>query len=44
MNVVEKMKLDFKGLHEHGAINIVIFGDSVSHGCFGENEIDYEAA
>lgn len=44
MNVVEKMKLDFKGLHDHGAINIVIFGDSVSHGCFGDGEIDYDAA
>jgi len=44
MKISEKLNLDFHGLHEHGAINIVVFGDSVSHGCFGADEIDYDAA
>jgi len=45
MKITEKLlTLDFNGLHEQGAINIVIFGDSVSHGCFGADEIDYDAA
>lgn len=45
MRITEKLlNLDFNGLHEQGAVNIVIFGDSVSHGCFGADEIDYDAA
>lgn len=32
MKVKEKIMLDIKGLYEQGPINIVIFGDSVSHG------------
>ena len=42
MNVKEKLMLDYEGLNEHGPINIVIFGDSVSHGAInGYN--DYES-
>jgi lysophospholipase L1-like esterase len=33
MNVKEKLQMNIDGLYEHGPINIVIFGDSVSHGC-----------
>jgi len=32
MKVRDKIMLDRQGLSEHGPINIVIFGDSVSHG------------
>ena len=35
--------MDFSGLLEHGPITIVAFGDSVTHGAFGEGDIDYEA-
>ena len=41
MKVREKIWLDQKGLAEHGPINIVIFGDSVSHG-FMRDDTDYE--
>jgi len=41
MKIKEKIMLDKKGLMEHGPINIVIFGDSVSHGAVQENN-DYE--
>lgn len=41
MKVREKILLDRHGLEEHGAINIVIFGDSVSHGAV-VGYIDYE--
>lgn len=41
MKVKDKLQLDIKGLAEHGPINIVIFGDSVSHGFLLE-EVDYE--
>ena len=41
MNVKEKILLDRKGLEEYGPINIVIFGDSVSHGAVN-GYIDYE--
>lgn len=43
MKITEKINLDYNGLIEYGAINIVIFGDSVSHGCFDIDEIDYES-
>lgn len=42
MNIKEKLKLDYDGLVKHGAIHIVIFGDSISHGAFGDGEIDYD--
>lgn len=43
MKISEKINLDVDGLVEHGAINIVVFGDSVTHGCFAFGEIDYDA-
>lgn len=44
VNIREKINFGLEGLKEHGAINIVAFGDSVTHGCFGEGEVDYDAA
>ena len=41
MNVKEKLGMDRNGLMENGPINIVIFGDSVSHGALN-GTIDYE--
>ena len=41
MKIREKIYLDQKGLEAYGPLNIVIFGDSVSHGAFLDN-IDYE--
>lgn len=41
MNVREKLKLDHKGFREHGPVNIVILGDSVSQGSIIHN-VDYE--
>lgn len=41
MHIKEKLALDYKGLYEHGAVNIVVFGDSVSHGAVN-GYIDYE--
>lgn len=41
MKVNEKIMLDFEGLCEHGPVNIVILGDSVSHGALLES-MDYE--
>lgn len=42
MNVYQKLMLDRKGLTEHGPINIVIFGDSISHGAFN-GYLDFES-
>ncbi|MBQ9945332.1 MAG: GDSL family lipase [Clostridia bacterium] len=42
MRVKDKLFLDYNGLVEHGPINIVAFGDSVTHGALGPDEIDYE--
>ena len=41
MKIKEKIMLDRQGLNEFGPINIVIFGDSVSHGAVN-GYIDYE--
>ena len=41
MKVRDKLKMDFTGLFENGPINIVVMGDSVSHGAFN-GYIDYE--
>lgn len=41
MHIKEKIQLDMRGLEQHGPINIVIFGDSVSHGALIDN-MDYE--
>ena len=43
MNIREKIKMDRESFLENGAITIVIFGDSVSYGAFGIDEVDYEA-
>ncbi len=42
MRIKDKINLEFEGLVEHGPINIVAFGDSVTHGAVGPGEIDYE--
>lgn len=42
MRIKDKINLDYTGLVEHGPINIVAFGDSVTHGAVGAGEIDYE--
>lgn len=42
MRVKEKLTLDYQGLIEHGAITIVAFGDSVTHGALYFDEIDYD--
>lgn len=41
MHVKEKLLMDADGLYHNGPINIVIFGDSVSHGAVNDY-IDYE--
>lgn len=41
MKIKEKLLLDRAGLAEHGPINIVILGDSVSHGAVN-GYVDYE--
>ncbi len=42
MKITEKINFDFEALCNNGAINIVIFGDSVSHGSFNMDVRDYE--
>ena len=42
MKITEKINFDANQLHEYGPINIVILGDSVSHGMVAPGEIDYE--
>lgn len=43
MRIKDKIYLNYDGLVEHGPINIVAFGDSVTHGAVGAGEIDYES-
>ena len=43
MRVQDKIRLDLSGLVEHGPLNLVAFGDSVTHGCVGPGEYDYES-
>ena len=43
MKVKEKIRLDLSGLIGHGPVNIAAFGDSVTHGCVGPGEYDYES-
>ena len=43
MKIKNKLMLDKQGLIDNGPITIVAFGDSVTHGCFGSDEIDYES-
>ncbi len=42
MKIAEKLKMNGDGIIKHGAINIVAFGDSVTHGILGYNEVGYE--
>ncbi len=42
MTIQEKLGMNFDQLMEHGPINIVAFGDSVTHGAVGLDEINYE--
>ena len=42
MKIKEKIKLNKDGLVKEGPINIVAFGDSVTHGALGAGEINYE--
>ncbi|MCQ2485874.1 MAG: GDSL-type esterase/lipase family protein [Clostridia bacterium] len=42
MKIKEKIKLDYNGLIKYGPINIVAFGDSVTHGAVAGSEINYE--
>lgn len=42
MKIKEKINLDYQGLIKNGPINIVAFGDSVTHGAVGNGEINYE--
>jgi hypothetical protein len=44
MKVKEKLMMDQRQLRENGAITIVAFGDSVTHGAVAEGEINYDTA
>ena len=43
MRIKEKINLEYDGLVKYGPITIVAFGDSVTHGAVGPDEIDYES-
>ena len=43
MRIRQKILLDNGGLIEHGPVNLAAFGDSVTHGCVGPGEFDYES-
>lgn len=42
MKISEKLLMDLNGLIENGPITIAAFGDSVTHGALGTDEINYE--
>ncbi len=42
MTVAEKLNMDKDGLIQNGPITIVAFGDSVTHGAFEKDNLDYE--
>ncbi len=42
MRIRDKINLEYEGLCQHGAITVVAFGDSVTHGAVGVGEINYE--
>lgn len=42
MKIAEKIRMDRAALEKDGAITIVAFGDSVTHGALGAGEINYE--
>ncbi|MBQ3124092.1 MAG: GDSL family lipase [Clostridia bacterium] len=43
MKITDKINMEYDGLHKYGPITIVALGDSVTHGCFEPNVMDYEA-
>jgi lysophospholipase L1-like esterase len=43
MKITEKMKMNREELEKFGSINIVVFGDSVTHGAVSPGVIDYES-
>lgn len=43
MRIKDKINLEYDGLVKYGAITIVAFGDSVTHGAVGPDEIDYDS-
>ena len=43
MKITEKMKMDRDGLEKYGSINIVVFGDSVTHGAVDPGVMDYDS-
>ena len=43
MRIKDKINLDINGLLKHGPITIVALGDSVTHGAFEPNCIDYNS-
>lgn len=43
MKITEKINMNHEELIQNGPINIVAFGDSVTHGAVGPGEIDYES-
>lgn len=42
MTVAEKLRMDRDGLEKNGPITIVAFGDSVTHGALGDDQLHYE--
>ena len=42
MRIKDKLNLEYDGLVKYGAITIVAFGDSVTHGAVGPDEISYD--
>ncbi len=42
MRIKEKINMEYNDLVKNGPINIVAFGDSVTHGALGSGEINYE--
>lgn len=42
MRISEKIMMDIEGLIKNGPINIVAFGDSVTHGSVASGEMNYE--
>ena len=43
MKIKDKLNMDAEQLIKNGPVTIVAFGDSITHGAFGQGEIDYDA-
>ena len=43
MRIADKLQMDRKGLVKYGPINVVAFGDSVTHGALNIGEMDFES-